>query len=227
MTTSVSRGYASRIPSATRSPERPDGGFVTHTDRSSVPQLLQDVDDALELLRARGFPAGTQLLAQRYAGLLASRALKLDGPRGNDRHPEEGPFHPEEGYHARDEAGVRHWIVGRREIRGRGSRKIPPVLVPGVPDRAFDRLVLTRFDPSFEIEFAGATSASAFLRAAEYDDGENEWVLPSIDAFWTGPEVEDLTTVFRLTALHLDPVDVQRPRPDAAPAPPRHPPPGP
>lgn len=206
MTTSVSRGYAARParPRSTATSLPVPGEQRSVTPRESVPELLRVVDDALMLLRARGFPAGTQLLAQRYARLLSAEALDLEETQDEDRHPDEDPHRPQEGHHARDRAGMRYWIVGRRGIPGGDADAVPGVVVPGVPDRAFDRIVLTRFDPDFGIEFAGSARASAFLRAAEYDEGRNEWVLDATDPFWSGPDVGDRTALFRVTARRLD-----------------------
>lgn len=209
MTTSVSRGYAARParPRSSRTSVPVPGEERPVSPRESVPELLKIVDDALTLLRARGFPTGTQLLAQRYARLLSTEALDLAETEAEGWHPDEDPHRPQKGHHVRDSEGLHYWIVGRREIPGEEADAIPGVVVPGVPGRAFDRIVLTRFDPDFGIELATSARVSSFLKAAEYDEERNEWVLGSNDPFWSGPNVEDRTALFRVTARRLDSLD--------------------
>lgn len=209
MTTGASKGYAIRIapPSATgrslgRSPGRRTA--LPPSAPPPVPQLLQGVDEAFALLRARGFPVGTQLLAERYARLLSREGLDLIEGQDEDLHPSEDRRRPRAGYHDRDRAGSRYWIVGRQRVIGRDDTGLPGVVVPGVPGRAFDRIVLTRFDAAFGVEFAGSARAHAFLKAAEYEEESNEWFLDADHSFWFGSEVEDLTARFRLTAGRID-----------------------
>lgn len=161
---------------------------------ASTPRLIDRAFTALELLGARGFPLAPEVLCSAYARLLSRQALKLDAA-GEPRLPELASARPPAGYHARDPAGERYWIVGRK-----GGDETSRVVVPGIPDRAFDRILLLRFDTGFGVSFAGWARATPFLKKAEYRDSTNEWVLDADHPFWKSDEVKDLTVLFRITA---------------------------
>lgn len=175
-----------------RLPEGHGSRFPSYS--ASTPRLIDRAFGALELLGARGFPLAPEVLCSAYARLLSRQALKLDAA-GEPRHPELSPARPQTGYHARDPSGVRYWIVGRRR-----SEQSAPVVVPGIPDRAFDRILLVRFDSGFGVSFAGSARATPFLKEAEYREPTNEWALDADAPFWKGDEVKDLTVLFRITA---------------------------
>lgn len=79
------------------------------------------------------------------------------------------------------------------------------MVVPGIPDRAFDRILLVCFDVGFRVSFAGSARATPFLRAADYQESTNDWLLGADAPFWRGDEVKDLTVLFRITAGQEEP----------------------
>lgn len=168
-------------------PEPVEGGERTSETpgaAASTPRLLRTLEVRLALLRARGLRIDDVDLAGAYARHLVCEALILSPVA-------EG----EKALDARDSAGIRYRIVGQRAGR-RGGR----VVVPGLPERRFDRLVSVVFGSGFGITEAGMTRTEPFLRAATYVEESNEWVLAPGDDFWSGPDVEDLTVVLRTAA---------------------------
>lgn len=153
----------------------------------STPQLLRSLEVRLELLRARGLPVPELSIPDAYARHLAEHALMLVDGKGASR-----------GYDATDPDGFRYRIVGRKG--GRGSAD---VVVPGIPHRQFDRILLTRFGSGYGILYAGMARVEPFLRAAEYRQETNEWVLGTWDPFWAGEAVDDVTVVFRIAAARV------------------------
>lgn len=174
------------------------------SDTPSTRRLLKALDHGLTLLDSRGVPVPRRALADGYARFLAAEALGLSGPEARlsarkDPPPEHRRDRADPGHHATDPNGVRYWIVARRS--GDGVREI---VVPGIPHRAFDRILVVRFDSRFDVDFAGAAPATAFLRAAIYREKDNEWALELSHSFWRGAAVENLTILFRIAARRLE-----------------------
>lgn len=179
----------------------------------STRRLLQALDRGLALLGSRGLSVPRRSLARGYARFLAAEALGLtdaeaDGdPAPRERDDDVPPGHragqrgdrARRGHHARDANGVRYWITACRSGDDRRD-----VAVPGIPGRAFDRILIVRFDFRFDVEFAGSAPATAFLRAAAYRKEDNEWSLGPSHPFWSGASVDDLTILLRITARRLE-----------------------
>lgn len=150
----------------------------------TTPQVLRTLEVRLDLLRARGIPVPEMDLPGAYGKRIVAGALMLT------LSPED-----EKGYDARDSAGIRYRIVGQRMGGSSGE-----VIVPGIPERSFDRLVSVVFGAGFGVEEARMVRTEPFLRKAEYREESNEWSLPVDDDFWSGSEVDDLTVVLRTEA---------------------------
>lgn len=181
------------------------------SDTPSTRRLIQALDRGLALLDSRGVPVSRRALVEAYARFLAAEALGLSGPEARPSSRESRPFagtspppehergRTDPGHHARDPDGVRYWIAARRS--GDAPREI---VVPGIPHRAFDRILVVRFDARFGVEFACAAPATAFLRSAAYREEANEWALGLSHSFWRGASVENLTILFRITVRRLE-----------------------
>ncbi len=195
----------------------------------STPRLLKALDGGLALLASRGIPVPRRALADGYARFLATEALGLTDPEapslpegsslGEDAaRPAPGEDRsrpPARGHHARSRSGVRYWISGRRPDDGERD-----LVVPGIPGRAFDRILVVGFDIRYGVDFAGSAPSAPFLRAAEYREEANEWALGLSSPFWRGPSVEDVTILFRITARRLEIGDGPEARlPDVEPTP--------
>lgn len=126
------------------------------------------------------------------------RGSEVDAARRRSSKRPEAPDGEDPGYDARDPAGVRYRVVGRKL-----ERRSREVIVPGVPRRGFDRLVLVRFDSAYHVLFAGMAAAVDFLRASEYREDSNEWALPLWSPFWSEGDVQDVTDVFRAAAAQV------------------------
>lgn len=155
----------------------------------TTPQLLRHLEVRLELLKARGLPVPDLPLADAYARFLVGRALNLSPA------PDE-----ESGYDAADASGVRYRIAGRRASGGTEGKD---VLVPGLPDRRFDRVVIVRFGGGYGVVAARMASVEDFLERADYLEQSNEWQLSYDDPLWQEARVDDLTIVLRAVAADL------------------------
>lgn len=202
---SAASGRESASPEEAREPRSPTS--------PSTPRLLKALDGGLALLASRGIQVPRRALADGYAQFLATEALGLTDPedpplpeesslgeytaRPAPREERAGP--PARGHHAKGPSGVRYWISGRHPDDGERD-----LVVPGIPDRAFDRILVVGFDIRYGVDFAGSAPSAPFLRAAQYREGANEWVLGPSNPFWRGPAVEDLTILFRITARRLE-----------------------
>lgn len=192
---------------------------------SSIRRILRSVESQSAFLRCRGLDLPRTQLPDVYARFLVERTFGRCGPgttvstsNGNDRSGDDtshrrergdggrtegrsggrGRAEEPRGYDVRDPGGVRYRVLGRKL-----ERLNREVVVPGVPRRGFDRLVLVRFDSGYHVLFAGMTAAVDFLHASEYREDPNEWSLPLWDPFWSGRAVWDVTDVFRTAAAQV------------------------
>lgn len=170
---------------------------------SSIRRILRSVESQTAFLRCRGLEVREPPLPDVYARFLVERTFCSCGARirfgdGRSSGNGAGKGPDRRGYDARDPAGVRYRVVGRKL-----ERRSREVVVPGVPRRGFDRLVLVRFDSAYHVLFAGMTPAVDFLRASEYREDANEWALPLWSPFWSGEGVQDITDVFRAAAAQV------------------------
>lgn len=158
------------------------------TKRNGTPagtaEILRSLEMRMSLLRARGLPLPELEMGDAYAQFLAQTALLLSpAPDG------------ETGYDARDSDGHRYRILGRRLVDDGAD-----VVVPGIPDRSFDRIVAVRFGKGYGVIGARMSPAVPFLHRADYREATNEWSLSLEDDFWEGEKVEDLTPLLRAAA---------------------------
>lgn len=161
------------------------------TQRNGAPagtaEILRSLETRISLLRARGLPLPELEIGDAYARYLVQTALLLS-PAPED----------ESGYDARDSDGKRYRILGRQGADGGAD-----VVVPGIPDRCFDRLVAVTFGEGYGVVEARLVEALPFLHRADYDESTNEWTLPLDDDFWEGSRVEDLTPLLRAAAAEV------------------------
>lgn len=188
---------------------------------SSIRRILRSVESQNAFLRCRGLDLPRSQLPDVYARFLVERTFGRCGPEktvsawngsgrpgdgtsrdrergGGGRIDGRGGTEEPRGYDVRDPGGVRYRVLGRKL-----ERRNREVVVPGVPRRGFDRLVLVRFDSAYHVLYAGMTAAVDFLHASEYREEPNEWSLPLWDPFWSGGAVWDVTDVFRTAAAQV------------------------
>jgi hypothetical protein len=155
----------------------------------TVPELLTTHGAIIEELRRREIVRSANNPISDLAELLFCRAF---GWRRENSSAAS--------FDARDAAGIRYQIKGRRFTPHNASRKLS---ARNLPDNPFDILAGVIFNPDYGVHRAALVPFAVVSERATYGAHTNSWRFFLRDEVWAAPKVIDATDALRAAEASL------------------------
>lgn len=156
----------------------------------TVPELLTTHGAILEELRRREIVRSANNPISDLAELLFCRAFHWQ--RENNSAA---------AFDARDDAGVRYQIKGRRFTAHNNSRRLGAIR--NLPDEPFDWLAGVIFSPDYGVHRAALVPFAVVGERATHNAHTNSWKFYLRDEIWNATGVKDATERLRIAAASL------------------------